>query len=319
VSVACRGARWPRGQTGAVGEWLVPISRHVRFAQTSGRTVDPHYGALRDAGLTGKLARVDCEVRGPLVNLRAGDTVFCYTPELDVGVFAVGRARAATKTGRPLVSVRFDKARTKVLAADPLPAMTIRRWVPELRNGAVSLDLRPRALAVLDAWQRERGERDVELLTPINVSPWRVAATKASKGMTPAQHDIAAPIARLLRSQDFAVGLGAPLGTEPRVVARRVRDVVVVDVCRARTGGGRTEAVDAIGPLLLAQWRLQREAFDDARLRATLWMAFASRPHEEVVAFLEDNELLVSWMQRPGIVELTDRSKQRWYQQLGVR
>jgi len=27
----------------------------------------------------------------------------------------------------------------------------------------------------------------------------------------------------------------------------------------------------------------------------------------------------VSWIQRGGVVELTDRSKQRWYQYLGVR
>ena len=302
-----------------MSDWLVPISRHVRFAQTSGRTVEPRYNALRDAALGGRLARVDCEVRGPLVNLRSGDTVWCCTTELEVGVFAVGRAKAATKGKRPTVTVTFDKTRTRVLAADPLPAVTIRRWVPELRQGAVSLDVRPRALTVLDAWQRERGERDTELLGPIGAAPWRTAATKGTKGAQPAQHDIAAPIARLLRSQDFAIGLELPVRAEPRLIARRVRDVVVVDVCRARGGGGRTEALGAIGPLLMAQWRLEREAFDDARLRATLWLAFSARPNDEVTNFLEDSGILVSCLVRAGVVELTDRSKQRWYQYLGAR
>jgi hypothetical protein len=301
-----------------VSDWLVPISRHVRFAQTSGRTIEPHYNALRDAALAGRLARVDCEVRGPLVNLRSGDVVWCYTTELEVGVFAVGRAKAATKAKRPIVTVTFDKTRTRVLAGDPLPAVTIRRWVPELRQGAVSLDVRPRALVVLDTWQRERGERDAELLGPVGATPWRTAATKGTKGALPAQHDIVAPIARLLRSQDFAVGLESRVRSEPRLIARRVRDVVVVDVCRAR-GGGRTEALNAIGPLLMAQWRLEREAFDDARLRATLWLAFSARPHDEVTTFLEDSGTLVSCLLRSGVVELTDRSKQRWYQTLGVR
>ena len=302
-----------------MSDWLVPVSRHVRFVQSSGRTVEPHYDALREAALAGRLARVDCEVRGPLVNLRSGDTVWCYTTELEVGVFAVGRARAATKGKRPTVPVAFDKTRTKVLAADPLPAVTVRRWVPELRQGAVSLDVRPRALAVLDAWQNGRGARDLELLAPIGALPWRTAATKGTKRAQPAQHDIVAPIARLLRSQDFAVGLAHPTGAEPRLISRRVRDVVVVDVCRARGGGGRAEALDALGPLLMAQWRLEREAFEDARLRATLWMAFASRPHDDVTAFLEDSGILVSCLQRTGVVELTDRSKQRWYQSLGLR
>ncbi len=103
------------------------------------------------------------------------------------------------------------------MAADPLPAVTIRRWVPELRQGAVSLDVRPRALAVLDAWQRERGERDAELLGPVGATPWRTAATKGTKGALPAQHDIVAPIARLLRSQDFAVGLESRARSEPRL------------------------------------------------------------------------------------------------------
>jgi hypothetical protein len=311
-----------------MSDWLVPLARHVRFTQPSGRAIESRYLALRDAALHGRLATAVCDVRGPLVNLRSGDTVWCFTPELDAGVFAVGRARAATKAKKATVAVVLDKARTKLLAADPLPAATLRRWVPELRQGAVSLDVRPRALAVLDAWQRERGERDVDLLAPIGATPWRAAIVKGAKGgksakgakrVHPAQHELIAPIARLLRSQDFAIGVDQPVRDEPRLVARRVRDVVVVDVCRVRGGGGRAEALAAMGPLLMAQWRLEREAFDEARLRASLWLAFTARPQEEVTTFLEDVGLLVSWPQRPGVVELTDRSKQRWYQHLGVR
>ncbi|MEX2254994.1 MAG: hypothetical protein WEC34_06115 [Acidimicrobiia bacterium] len=302
-----------------MSDWLVHLSRYVRFVQSSGRTVDSTYVALRDAALGGRLATAVCEVRGPLVNLRSGDTVWCFTPELDVGVFAVGRARAATRTKKPTITVALDKTRTKVLAADPLPAASIRRWVPELRQGAVSLDVRPRALAVLDAWQRERGARDVELLGPIGATPWRTAAVRGSRKIQPALHDVIAPVARLLRSQDFAIGVDDPVRGEPRLVARRVRDVVVVDVCRARGGGGRAEALTALGPLLMAQWRLERESFDDARLRASLWLAFTAKPHEEVATFLEESGILVSWQPRAGVVELTDRSKQRWYQHLGVR
>jgi hypothetical protein len=183
----------------------------------------------------------------------------------------------------------------------------------------VSLDARPRALSALDSWQRERGERDVDLLTPIGVTPWRSALTKGSRKTLPALHDVVAPIARLLRSQDFAVGVDPTMRDEPRLVARRVRDVVVVDVCRIRAGAGRAEALAALGPLLMARWRLERETFDDVRLRATLWLAFSARPQDEVSAFFEDSDVLISLPQRHGLVALTDRSKQRWYQALGVR
>jgi len=302
-----------------MGDWLVPLSRYLRFAQASGRTVAATFDVLQDAGLAGRLVKVVADVRGPLVDVDAGDTIWLYTPELDAGVFAVGRARKPTKTKNPTVTITLDKTRTRLLAGDPLPAATIRRWVPELRQGAVVLDVRPRALQLLESWLRERGERDTELLEPIDVTPWR-AAIRTTGTAQPARNDIIGPIARLLRSQDFAVGiLERGPRVEPWLIARRVRDLVVIDIQRIRGGRGREEALAAVGPLCEYRWRIEREAVGDLRLRASLWIAFTGRPHDEVIAFLEDEEILVSWLQRSGVVELTDHSKQRWYQYLGVR
>ena len=182
----------------------------------------------------------------------------------------------------------------------------------------MQLDLRPRALVALDSWQHERAERDVELLAPLGAAPWRSLIGRVAKAPSPASHDVVGPIARLLRSQDFAIGVAKPATTEPRLLARRVRDVVIVDVCRAPVGGGREQAIAAIGPLLEARWRVEREP-RDARLSVSLWLAFSTRPNGEVAAFLEDAGVLVSWPQRGGLVELTDRSKQRWHQYLGLR
>jgi hypothetical protein len=105
-----------------MSDWLVPLSRHVRFAQSSGRAVEPTYEALRAAALDGRLAKMVCEVRGPLVNLRAGDTVWCYTPELEIGVFAVGKARAPAKTKHPDVTITLERARGKVSPPQPFDA-----------------------------------------------------------------------------------------------------------------------------------------------------------------------------------------------------
>ena len=276
------------------------------------------FAKLQDAAIGGRLDKVVCELRGPLVDVAAGDQLWFYTDDLEAGVCAFGRARKPTKTKKPTVTVAIDKARTRVLAADPLPAVTIRRWVPELRQGAVSLDLRPRALTVLESWQSERNERDVELLGPIGVTPWR-ASIKATAVPQPARDDVVGSIARLLRSQDFAVGTLGAGAAEPWLVARRVRDVVAIDVERVRGARARAVALGALGPLREFRWRLEREAARELRLRGSLWMAFVHKPHEDVVAFLEDEEVLVSWQLRNGTVELTDRSKQRWYQYLGVR
>jgi hypothetical protein len=301
-----------------VSEWLVPVSRHVRFAQASGHTVETSFGKLQAAALSGRLGKVVCDVRGPMVEVGVGDQLWFSTDELGVGVFAVGRAGRPTKTKRPTLTVTIDRARTRLLVADPLPVGTIRRWVPELRLGAVGLDLRPRALAVLDGWQTERGERDAELLTPLGVVPWRTTL-RAYGGAALATDEVLGPIARLLRSQEFAVGvLTTGDRPDPWLVARRVRDVVIIDVERLKTGRGRDEALAAIGPLREFRWKLEREPRGDLRVRTSLWIAFAGKPHEEVTTFLEDEDILVSWL-RSGTVELTDRSKQRWYQYLGVR
>jgi len=280
--------------------------------------VETAFAKLQDVAIAGRLDKVVCELRGPLVDVAAGDQLWFYTDDLEAGVCAFGRARKPTKTKKPTVTVAIDKARTRVLAADPLPAVTIRRWVPELRQGAVSLDLRPRALTVLESWQSERNERDVELLGPIGVTPWR-ASIKATAVPQPARDDVVGSIARLLRSQDFAVGTLDAGAAEPWLVARRVRDVVAIDVERVRGARARAVALGALGPLREFRWRLEREAARELRLRGSLWMAFVHKPHEDVVAFLEDEEVLVSWQLRNGTVELTDRSKQRWYQYLGVR
>lgn len=294
----------------------MPVSRRLRFADRSGRAIDPSFDALRDATLAGRLDRVTLDVRGPLVDLVAGDRVWFFVA--DVGVALVGRARSPRKAKKPSIVVSLDRVRSRVFAADPLPAATIRRWVPELREGAVHLDPRPRALGVLDSWQHERAERDAELLASLEASPWRSVVSRGAKVPSPASHDVIGPIARLLRSQDFAIGVAKPLGAEPRLIARRVRDVAIVDVCRAPAGRGHDEALAAIGPLLEARWRIEREP-REARLSVSLWLAFSTRPHADVGAFLEDAGVLVSWPQRGGFVQLTDRSKQRWYQYLGLR
>ncbi len=226
--------------------------------------------------LAGTLDSVTLDVRGALVDLVAGDRVWFTTAEHDIGVVLVGRARApkagerkgpVSKAPDSSIVVALDKARSKLFAGDPLPAATIRRWVPELRDGAVHLDLRPRALAVLDSWQHERPERDTELLASLGATAWRNAG---GRGGSPAAHDVIGPIARLVRSQDFAIGVAKAAGPEPRLIARRVRDVVLVDVCRVPAGRGRDEALAAIGPLLEARWRIEREPRDAAPQREPL-------------------------------------------------
>ena len=59
-----------------MSDWSVPVSRHVRFLPTAGRASDPDYDASQAAVLEGRLEKIVCDVRWPLVNLASGDTVW---------------------------------------------------------------------------------------------------------------------------------------------------------------------------------------------------------------------------------------------------
>ncbi len=110
---------------------------------------------------------------------------------------------------------------------------------------------------------------------------------------------------------------------QPRLTRDIVLDLITAD--RAAAGAPKLngalldDALAALGALREYKWRIERESVRDLRLRGSLWIAFVTKPHDDVITFLEDEEVLVSWQQRNRAVELTDRSKQRWYQYLGVR
>ena len=73
-----------------MSDWLVPVSKHVRFVDRNNRRIDATantgHARVRDALLADRVASAAIEVRGSLVEARPGDTLWLYTAELDVGV-----------------------------------------------------------------------------------------------------------------------------------------------------------------------------------------------------------------------------------------
>jgi hypothetical protein len=301
-----------------MADWLVPLSSHTRFVERNHRTVTPRLELIRDAALDRRLITVAAEVRGPLADVQTGDTVWLFWTDHDVGVMAVGRARAPrTRRNRaPELPVALDQVRTRALVVDPMPSVVIRRWLPDVRSSGIRLDLRPRALEALRAWERERPERDEALLRPLGVPTWRAKAGRGGRDR-PIDDPVLSSAVPFLRSQDFSVGL-TRRDHAARVVARRARDVLVVH--SVGTPGERTkpDALAAFGRLRGHRWALAH-SHDDLGLRVFAWLAFAARPSSETVAFLDDEGVLVTWLHGAGKVEMGERSKQRWYQQLGVR
>jgi hypothetical protein len=301
-----------------MSDWLLPLSRHTRFIDRNSRPVAPRLEAVRGAALDGRLASVAAEVRGPLADVATGDTIWLFWSEHDVGVMAVGRARARrTRRNRaPELPIGLDQTRTRALVVDPMPSVLVRRWLPDLRSGGTRLDVRPRALEAVRAWEKERRERDEALLRPLGVTTWRARAGKG-RDHRPVDDSVLASAVPFLRSQDFSVGL-TTRDPVPRIVARRARDVLVVHGVRAPGERSRPDALSAFGALRGHRWALA-QAHADLRVRVFAWLAFAARPPSDIVAFLDDEGVLVTWLHGAGRVDMSERSKQRWYQQLGVR
>jgi hypothetical protein len=296
-------------------DWLVPISRRTRFVDRSGRTLTQRFELVRTAILSGRITSVGVEVRGALADAQPNDTVWLLWPEHDVGVMAVGRGRPGRpRRGEPpRLLVTLDRARTRLLVVDPMPAAFVRRWVPDLRGGS-RLDVRPRASEAIRAWVHERGERDDALLAPLGAPSWRTSAARGS-GTRPIDDPVLSTAVPFLRSQDFAVGLVTREGTT-RLVARRGRDVLVVHAVSADRN--RLETYRAYGAVRAHRWAIERD-HADLHTRSWPWLAFAAKPSPDLVAFLEDEGVIVTWRQSGGRVEMSEASKQRWYQQLGVR
>src|ERR1700674_3653471 len=192
-----------------MADWLVPLSRHTRFVDRNHRPVTPRWDLVRNAALAGPLVTVAAEVRGPLADVRTGDTVWLFWNEQDIGVMAGGRARARSKTrgtrATELPSA-LDQRRSRALVVDPMPAALLRRWLPDLRASGIPLDQRPRAFEALGVWEKERNERDEALLRPLGVPTWRARAGRSGH-TRPIDDPVLAPAVPFLRSQDFSVGL----------------------------------------------------------------------------------------------------------------
>lgn len=296
-----------------MGDWLVSVSAHTRFVDRSSRRVDGEFAAVRSAILSRRVSGFRCDVRGAASDIADRDQMWVLWPAGDVGVMAVGRATGRdTRPAPGRVRVALHQRRSRGLVLDPLPSALLRRWVPEQRSGALRLDERPRVLELVQSWETERVGRDVALLEPLGVIPWRVSPRAPAALSNPV-----ASVVPFLRTQDFAVGLGQRDLTS-YLLARRGRDVLVVHGVSAEHSRDREAAIAAFGLVSEHRWALVRDRAE-LRMDVRAWLAFAIRPRGGLVSFLEDEGLLVTWRQASGRVEMSERSRSRWYQELGVR
>lgn len=117
-----------------MGVWLYPVSSKggYEFEDARGRMRPTTHVEIASAVAEGAFPR---SVSWPCVqnaaNVEPGDTLYLYTGEGDLGIFATGRITGAERDddGSWWLDWELDTARTKALLADPVPATKVREHV----------------------------------------------------------------------------------------------------------------------------------------------------------------------------------------------
>ncbi len=298
----------PVTQAAAAGEWLYPAFERTgrRFGGTHGPGRPARYSEYR----RGVLARTISAGEGPLESgfrsMRPGDTLWLYA---DKGVGVAGRATVVRLTGRPEPRVEFtlDRAPSRVLAQDPVSAQLVRRALPGVIDGPISLLEHPELRRSLEWWVHELGDRDERRLEPIGVPPMRrVLRDRAALLDEPSL----AALVRTLRAQDLALGVLSTRETGPMIVGRGELQLVVGGLVSGGSAIVPVQALRAAGVLAWNAWSLAQRV-PGLELEPIVWFACRKAPNADVVRFLEYQGHSVSWLQN-GQIEFGPRTRLRW-------
>lgn len=77
-------------------------------------------------------------------NVEPGDRIWAYTGNDDIGVIGVGKVVAIERSApEKWITIRFDKAASKRLCANPYPAPKVRKYIPFPRGAVQNMDRHP--------------------------------------------------------------------------------------------------------------------------------------------------------------------------------
>ncbi len=291
-----------------MSDWLYPISSHARtwFEDASGATADVSYESFRDFIVDGSIKDDEWYLTSNFRQATAGDRMWVYTGDHDLGVIGVGTV-LAVREGSALygpdgwyVEWRIDKTRSRRLCRQPFPASRVKAVLPDQKQAFMRLDSHPALVADLDDWVEHCDERADRVLKQFSLKKRQVVTRRSGQAVTvDLRHDdILKPIDTLLRANGFTVGAvdtrpvtADLIGIKPG--SKTPTTVIVEGKTIPPRKGGREEARMAYGQVKEYAWRLRRKAGTQGRQH--LWVAFERRPANDVVAFLEDEGIIVSW------------------------
>lgn len=290
-----------------MADWLYPITKrsgtHFEDVHT-GENVPVSFESFRDHLVTGRIVDDWWYVHTNYRRISAGDRLWVYTGDDDLGVIGTGRIREVGVVipdgPAPFPAVIWwdlDRARSRLLVEHPYPAVRVRRWLPQQKAAVVGLDRYPRLVGELERWVATRRQELRATLQPLGLRTRRLVSVPAGrKGIADLRHDdVLARVHRTLLAAEFDVGVPKTGPVRADLVAIKGTQALLVEAKTLRAGSaGRDEARAALGQLLEYRWWLRRDA-SWAGFRITPWAVFERQPDAQVVEFLESERILVSW------------------------
>jgi hypothetical protein len=258
----------------------------------SDRRYRADFEVYRRAAMAGRILRGEGPLAAGFRSIREHDVLWLFAGG-EAGV--VGRATVREVFGRPEPRVRFtlDRPTSRILAQDPLPGARIRRSLPRLHHGPVSLAEHAGLTEGLEWWVELLDDRDRRRLDPLGVPTLRRVIARRPALLNDSS---LAGLVRMLRTFDCAVGVRAE-GNASYLVGLGEQRLVVGCLVRGGQGAQPTPAVlRTIAAVGWRAWSLQ-EQLVAATLEANEWFAFSRVPHPQLVRFHEDRDHSVSWFQ----------------------
>jgi len=291
---------------GRVQQWLYPIfdgTDRACFGRDG--TCRARFTDYRRAATSGQIGRGEGPLDSGFLSIRVGDVLWLYAGN-EIGV--VGRAIVRELTGRPEPWVTFtlDRAVSRVLALDPVPASLARRHLTGPTDRPLDLAAHPELPEGFHWWIDHLDERDQQRLAPLGVRSIRQALVRQP---TLLDDRTTGALVRTLRTRDLALGVPAA-STGASVVACDDRVVVVARVVPGSKAIVPRQVLASTGILA---WYARSLALHDhgLRLEPSVWFAFKSPPPADLLHFLEERHDSVSWTDGERM-EFGPRTKQWW-------
>ena len=258
-------------------------------------------------------------------NIAEGDRVWAYygTSDGDLGVVGLAYVNIVSTPEKPrgkaMVELEWDMKITDGLLKVPFPALSVRKYIPRAQGGVWRIE--PRFASQLDKHIKSTHQNR-------GLTPWKgryatgvsstISYTRTGKVTVERRHDAMLHPLKIRLNANGWVEVGVDVQSKRVDLAMRKGATTIIVEAKTVSGATVGEVRSAFAQLMEYGWRVERRGKSKG-MRATLWALFEKEPKLEEIEFLEDHNLLVSWISKKNkrVIHSKKTAKNPIVKQLG--